>query len=187
MAGVSPPNFPEYRLTDDASPLTGALVGTSVLIAIAVAIRLVMAGLIDDPVHPVTYAGLVGGFLGAVAMALGMQVMRVRANLATTDFLTKTFGDRFEDPGSYVYGGTALHLVYGGIAGSFYPRIIKGRFGLHGSEFVAFPASMLYRCCSVSCCSCSGPSTRRPAWSTWTWTPLNRRIAATSSCRWCTP
>lgn len=105
-------------MTDEASRLTGALLGTVILIGIAVVIPIVMAGIIDDPVHPVTSVGLVGGFLGALAMALLMPVMKVRANLPTTDFLTKTFGDRFYDPGSDVYGGTALHLVYGVVLGA---------------------------------------------------------------------
>lgn len=55
------PDLPEFRFTDDPSRFVGAGVEVVVVLAIMTGVRYVVVGVLNDPVHPVTYAALVGG------------------------------------------------------------------------------------------------------------------------------
>ncbi|MFB6111761.1 MAG: hypothetical protein ABEJ35_04405 [Halobacteriaceae archaeon] len=136
--------LPPFRFTNDLSRLVGALIGIVVVLALAVGLRLVLVEVLDDAVHPVTYVALIGGTIGAIAMAVVMQVQGARRNLPSTDLLHSFAPELFEESVSYLYAGMALHVVYGAVTASFYPRLMRGVLDVRGGQFVAFPNALLW-------------------------------------------
>jgi hypothetical protein len=102
-----------------------------------VAVRISLGGLIGDPVHPVTYVGVLGGVVGALVTLAAIQWRDRDYSLATRS-LSSAIADG--DPAEYRQQGATVHVVYGAIAGGCYPRV-AWMLGFEGHQFAALPYS----------------------------------------------
>jgi hypothetical protein len=124
----------------DEHPRTriGLLTATLASLGWLVALRIALVSVLDDPVHPVTYIGVVGGVLGAAAVQAIVRWTDL-GSLPATQFWATYLGDG--DPGEYVRQGTYLHVLYGAVAGGCYPRLFW-LLGFAGEDFAALPWSL---------------------------------------------
>ena len=125
--------------------LSGVLDGSAravatalVTVAVLLGVRLAISPLIGDPVTISTYFGVAGGFVGAVAMVVGLDVLGLSGPTPGAQFWARVAGD--VEPGSARWPGLAVHLVYGAVAGAVYPRALW--WALEGS-MMTIPGGLL--------------------------------------------
>jgi hypothetical protein len=117
----------------------GLVTATVLSVLWVVAIRIALVALINDPVHPITYVGVIGGIVGAAAMQ-GVIRWRELGYSPATHLWSKYVADG--EPPEFVRQGVYLNLLYGAIAGGVYPRLFH-TLGFGGGLFAALPGSLL--------------------------------------------
>lgn len=130
------------RVARHPQTVPGLLAGLLVTVGIAVVLRILVGLFIIDRIHPVTYTAIVGGGLGATAMFLVVRKFDDPVQFAPITFWANVLGDGALE--RYRRQGLYLHVTYGAIVGSFYPRIVQELTpNLAGYLFADFPLSLL--------------------------------------------
>lgn len=94
---------------------------TVMTIVVLVIVRVLVGPLLGDGIQSITYFGIVGGFLGAVAMVVLMDLLEVQEYPPSVQFWARFLGNG--NPDNYVGAGLFLHVIYGTVVGGLYPRL----------------------------------------------------------------
>lgn len=113
---------------------------TVVTVVLLVAVRVLLGTSIGDAVQPITYYGVVGGLLGAVAMVVLMDLLEVQEYPPSVQFWARFLGSG--KPDNYVGAGLFLHVVYGTVAGGLYPRL-AWLAGAGGELYAGWPLGLV--------------------------------------------
>jgi len=136
---MSVTDIPSIDLGEHPETRTGLRTATVLSVLWVVAIRIALVSIIDDPVHPITYVGVMGGIVGAAAMQ-GVIRWRDLGYSPATHLWSKYVADG--EPPEFVRQGVYLNLLYGAIAGGVYPRLFHS-LGFGGDLFAALPGSLI--------------------------------------------
>lgn len=130
------------RISEHPQTVPGIVVGIGVTIVLAVVLRVGSGVLLEDAINHITYVAMIGGGLGATAMFAVYQWTE-QERFAPIEFWARTLGDG--DLRKYRRQGLYLHVTYGAIVGSFYPRLLNELTpGLAGNWFGTLPASLFF-------------------------------------------
>jgi len=129
------------RISKHPQTVSGVLAGFALTIALAIGLRVVSGLVLNDEVFLVTYLSLVGGGFGATAMFWLYQYFE-EPRFPPIDFWANVLGEgrlqRYRTQGIY------LHVTYGAIVGSCYPRLVNELTpSVAGDLFGALPMSLL--------------------------------------------
>lgn len=142
LTKVAPPGPPVMTVRSSGPPvgnwstITRGFVLALVGVAGLVWIRTVVGDTLGDSVHPMTYAGVAGGLFGAAVMLVVIDATLVEGQPPAVEFYGYYLGNG--TPSEYRGAGTALHLLYGALAGGFYPRLAH-LAGLSGDVWATLP------------------------------------------------
>lgn len=129
------------RVAEHPRTYPGVAGGFIFTVALAVGLRVISGLLLNDEVFLVTYLSLLGGGFGATAM-YGLYQYFEEPHFPPVDFWANVLGDgrlqRYRTQGLY------LHVTYGAIVGSFFPRIVNELTPtVAGDLFGALPMSLV--------------------------------------------
>jgi hypothetical protein len=129
------------RVAQHPRSMPGLVTGFVVTVLLASALRVVSGLFMDDPIFAITYVALVGGGLGATAMYAFSKYTNDE-RFAPIDFWANVLGDG--DIRKYRMQGVYLHVTYGAIVGSFFPRLVNEVVpGTAGYLFAQLPMSLV--------------------------------------------
>lgn len=129
------------RVSEHPQTVHGVVAGFLLTVALAVVLRVISGLVLNDEVFLITYLSLLGGGFGATAM-YGLYRYADESHFPPIDFWANVLGDgrltRYRTQGLY------LHVTYGALVGSFFPRIVNEVTPtVAGDLFGALPMSLL--------------------------------------------
>lgn len=99
----------------------GGAAAAVIVIAALVALRAIYGVFVGNSINPITYYGLIGGVLGALAMIGALRLLEIEGYPPSVDVWAEYIGG-----GTYrqaIQPGMALHVIYGAVMGALYPRL----------------------------------------------------------------
>lgn len=129
------------RVSEHPQTVPGVVGGFLLTVVLAVTLRVISGLLLNDEVFLITYLSLLGGGFGATAMYWLYQQFE-EPHFPPVDFWANVLGDG--RLGRYRTQGLYLHVTYGAIVGSFFPRIVNELTPtVAGGLFGALPMSLV--------------------------------------------
>lgn len=107
--------------------------------AVVVAVRLVLGPVIGNPAHPITFASILAGGVGAY-LVIELSAGFDSAEVPWVQLWTAAIGPG--DAVEYTWLGTWLQFLYFVVGASLYPWVFNRGLGLPGQTWAGLPTSL---------------------------------------------